>query len=69
MPLIFVGGLVLLALVVMFASGTRDFALWWWLGLALIPIGAVICIFGIARAGLSVSDTGRPDRASSAQGS
>lgn len=54
MGLFFVGGLALLAVLVMFASGVRDFPLWLWLVVALAPVGLVVGSFGVRKAGLSV---------------
>jgi uncharacterized membrane protein YhdT len=54
MILFFIGGLALLAVLVTFASGTRDFPLWLWLTVALAPIGLIVGSFGVGRAGSSL---------------
>jgi hypothetical protein len=54
MGLFFVGGLALLAVLVMFASGTRDFPLWLWLLVALAPVGLLVGAFGVRRAGVAL---------------
>jgi len=51
MTLFFFGGLALLAVLVMFASGTRHFPLWLWLAVALAPIGLLIGSFRVGRTG------------------
>lgn len=44
-----IGGLALLVVLVLFASGTRDFPLWAWLLVALAPLGLLIASFRIRR--------------------
>ncbi|WP_154674342.1 hypothetical protein [Nakamurella lactea] len=54
MALFCVGGSALLVVLVMFASGTRDFPLWLWLLVALAPVGLLVGAFGVRKAGLSL---------------
>jgi hypothetical protein len=49
-----IGASALLVMLVLFASGARDFSLWFWLVVALAPLGLGISAFRIRRAGLSV---------------
>lgn len=56
-----IGASALLVMLVLFASGARDFALWFWLVVALAPIGLAISAFRIRRAGLSVGDPSSTD--------
>lgn len=49
MILFFVGGLALLVVLVLFASGTRDFPVWAWLVVALAPLGLLVAAFRIRR--------------------
>ncbi len=54
MILFFLGGLALLAVLVMFASGARNVPLWLRLTVALAPIGLLVGSFGVGRAGSSL---------------
>lgn len=54
MVLFFVGGLALLVVLVLFASGTRDFPFWAWLIVALAPLGLLVAAFRIRRVGTSL---------------
>ncbi|WP_353648710.1 hypothetical protein ABLG96_18085 [Nakamurella sp. A5-74] len=49
-----IGASALLVMLVLFASGARDFPVWFWLVVALAPIGLGISAFRIRQAGLSV---------------
>lgn len=54
MVLFFLGGLALLVVLVLFASGTRDFPFWVWLTVALAPLGLLVAAFRIRRVGTSL---------------
>lgn len=51
MALVFVGGLTLLVMMVLFASGVRDFPWWTWGLVGLAVVGFAIASFRIRRAG------------------